>query len=305
MNFQQIKTFCSVYETGSMTAAAKALHLTQPAVSQQIHSLEEELDSKLFLRGPRKMSPLTQGRIFYRYALQILKLSQKAILAVNASHKNVLGTLRVGTLNSIGLHFIGPVFTIFLRTNPHVRLKLQYGSGEGLLNDIKKGDLDIAIAPLCEDHNPHLDKGLKALAIRKDRMVLVESAKALPSRNGISIESLNERPFVKISDEYIHFNEKLDAALKAHRVTVDPVFESSNVGTLKRIIETDIGWGFLPEHSIIKQIQAGRLREVAVTDFSFNFNLACFTRDDVDTSKTLEVFIKGIREFASEKDSTS
>ena len=75
MNLQQLSTFCKVISEGSMTAAAEALNLTQPAVSQQIRALETELGVALLVRGVRLVKPSMQGQLLYDYAKKILYLT--------------------------------------------------------------------------------------------------------------------------------------------------------------------------------------------------------------------------------------
>src|ERR1700739_229465 len=103
MNFQQLTTFCTVLSEGSMTAAAEKLYLTQPAVSQQIRNLEDELGVGLLDRGSRHAKPTVQGQLLYDYAKRIIALTQQAQVAIQTMGEGVKGSLRIGTLNSLGL----------------------------------------------------------------------------------------------------------------------------------------------------------------------------------------------------------
>ena len=91
MNLQQLTTFCTVLAEGSMTAAAEKLFLTQPAVSQQIRNLEEEMGVDLLVRGVRQVKPTLQGQILYDYAKRLLHLTQQAQVAVQHISQGVSG----------------------------------------------------------------------------------------------------------------------------------------------------------------------------------------------------------------------
>src|SRR6185312_17465955 len=121
-NLQQLTTFCTVLSEGSMTAAAEKLFLTQPAVSQQIRNLEEEMRVDLLVRGVRQVKPTLQGQLLYDYAKRILHLTQQAEVAIQTISQEMVGDLRLGTLNSIGLYLISPIVGLFLKHNSKLRL---------------------------------------------------------------------------------------------------------------------------------------------------------------------------------------
>ena len=91
MNLQQLTTFCTVLSEGSMTAAADKLYLTQPAVSQQIRNLEDELGVELLERGVRRVKATLQGQLLYDYAKRILNLTQQAEVAIQTMSQEVAG----------------------------------------------------------------------------------------------------------------------------------------------------------------------------------------------------------------------
>ena len=101
MNFQQLATYCTVVSEGSMTAAAEKLFLTQPAVSQQIRNLEDEVGSELLVRGVRNVKPTLQGQLLYDYAKKILQLTEQAEVALQAMSNELAGDVKIGTLNSL------------------------------------------------------------------------------------------------------------------------------------------------------------------------------------------------------------
>ena len=147
MNLQQLTTFCMVLSEKSMTAAAQKLFLTQPAVSQQIRQMEEELGVELLVRGVRQIAPTPAGGVLQDYAKRILGLVQQAEIAVQTVGTEVKGPFRFGTLNSLGLHLISPIFGLFLKNNQEVSLKLRYGEGAEVLDLLEKGELDMVFLP--------------------------------------------------------------------------------------------------------------------------------------------------------------
>src|SRR3954470_6098629 len=142
MNLQQLTTFCTVISEGSMTAAAEKLFLTQPAVSQQIRNLEEELAVELLVRGVRNVKPTMQGQLLYDYAKKILYLTQQAQVAIQTMSQEISGEFRLATHNSLGLYMVSPILGLFLKHNNRMTVKLKYGVAENIIADLARGEVD-------------------------------------------------------------------------------------------------------------------------------------------------------------------
>ena len=299
MNLQQLTTFCMVLSEKSMTAAAQKLFLTQPAVSQQIRQLEEELGTELLVRGVRQVTPTPAGEVLNDYARRIIALIDQADLAVKTVGTEVKGPFRFGTLNSIGLHLISPIFGIFLKNNKDVSLRIRYGNGAQIVEALEKGDLDMAFLPEVAKEYGEQTSSLEARAVELDEMWLV-CAPSFFDGDEVSLKEYCDHPVVWLSQEYPGFENLLHKELKKLGAHVHPVFDSSNVGTLKRVIESGLGWGFLPAHSIKKQVRSGRMKRVLVPDFSYEIRMMCYYPKNLKSMKVLEVFLKSIQaEFKS------
>ncbi len=95
MNLEQIKSFVCVAKTGSYSAAAKERYISQPAVSNQIKALEDELDTKLFVRNQKNISLTEQGRRFQKYAKQMLIIEKDMINSVKSTEDDYYGVLDI------------------------------------------------------------------------------------------------------------------------------------------------------------------------------------------------------------------
>lgn len=297
MNFQHLTTFCTVISEGSMTAAAEKLFLTQPAVSQQIRNLEDELSVELLQRGSRQAKATAQGQILFDYAKRILALSQQAQIAIQTMNVQVEGTFRIGTLNSLGLYIVSPIIGLFLKHNTKLAVHLSYADGESLIRDFDKGDLDIMILPDAVVEYGMDPKGGEKKLLMQDEMWLVGSTKDSHLPEDIEVQDLALKPFVNIMERYPNFEKELSSALKSKGVQLNPVFETVNVGTLKRVLESGLGWGFLPSHSIRKHVRSGRLSTVPVSDFSYTMNIYYYFKKnagDENTKRMHEVFYRAL-----------
>lgn len=283
-----------------MTAAAEKLFLTQPAVSQQIRNLEEELGVELLVRGVRQAKATLQGQILFDYAKRIIALTQQAEVAIQTIGAEVEGHLRIGTINSLGLYMIGPVVGLFLKHNSNLRITLTYARGDDVMRRFKAGELDVAILPDCEkEYGVELEPAKKQF-LAKDEMWLVASGKDPSLPTSIDFTDINKKPLVALTANYPTFEGRLKVEIEQSGEKYRPVFEATNVGTLKRVIESGLGWGFLPSHSIFKQVRMGRLHQIEVEGFRYQMPVYYYTRKESE-SQTVDVFFRALQQQANSK----
>ncbi len=296
MNLQQLTTFCTVLSEGSMTAAAEKLFLTQPAVSQQIRNLEEEMGVDLLVRGVRQVKPTLQGQILYDYAKRILHLTQQAQVAVQTMSQEVSGHLRIGTLSSIGLYLVSPIIGMFLKHNAKLHIKLVYGTGEKVISDMRNNLVDVVILPdLKTEYGIEFPDFEKKFLFR-DEIWLVGSGRDTSLPTSMEMKFYNSKPVISYSDRYPGFRTAIERKLQELKMEIDPVFETDNVGTLKRVIESGLGWGFLPSHAIRKQVRAGRMLQIQVEDLKYMTNVNLYYRRDNKNVDLFETFYKALQQ---------
>ena len=296
MNLQQLITFSTVISEGSMTAAAEKLYLTQPAVSQQIRNLEDELSVNLLDRGSRHAKPTVQGQLLFDYAKRIIALTQQAQVAIQTMGEGVKGSLRIGTLNSLGLQLISPAIGTFMKHNSKISIQLIYHEAEEILNALNKGDLDVAILPDVNEEFGHKMEGLQSRPLLRDEMWLVASGKDTTAPDEAAVTDLMSRPYMRLVERYEGFEKMLKEACEKAVVRLKPSFETNNVGTLKRVIESGLGWGFLPSHAIRKQVRMGRLAHVDFPEARFAVNVNYYARTNEATEQAVEVFYRALKQ---------
>ncbi len=294
MNLYQLQSFVTVIAEGSMTGAADKLFLTQPAISQQIRNLEEDLGVDLLVRGVRQIKPTLQGEVLYEYSKKMLQLGAQAEVAVKAMGAELKGHLRVGTLNSMGVQLMSPIVSRLLKYNPQLNVKIEYGKGDDLIRLFKKGMLDVLILPDVETQFGIELAEAEKLFLLKEEMWLVGTGKDVEIPKQISISEYGKYPVILFSGEYPDFNSKLEKALLDAGYNVAPTFESTNVGTLKRVIESGLGWGFLPSLSIKKQVKMGRLTQVHVKGMSYETEFYYYSRKDPALKSITDVFYQAL-----------
>lgn len=139
------KVFCEVAKCKSFSKGAKALYMTQPAASQAIMQLEEELDVRLFTRTARGVTLTNEGKLLFEHAnsaINLIKAGEKKIL----ESKNVmLGDLKIGVGDAISRYFLLPYLDSFHNKYPNIKLKIANKTTLELCAMLKSGEIDIAI----------------------------------------------------------------------------------------------------------------------------------------------------------------
>jgi DNA-binding transcriptional LysR family regulator len=298
VNLQQLTTFCTVLSEGSMTAAAEKLFLTQPAVSQQIRNLEDEMGVNLLVRGVRQVKPTLQGQLLYDYAKRILHLTQQAEIAIQTISQELSGDLRIGTMNSIGLYLVSPIIGLFLKHNSRLNISLTYGSGEKIINEMRKGLLDVVILPDLKLEYGIEFQDFEKKFLFKDEIWLVGSSKNTSLPSTITLKELPTHPVISFTEKYPGFRLMMEKKYNDQKIQYKPVFETDNVGTLKRVIESGLGWGFLPSHSIRKQVRTGRLSLIQCEEVKYSVPVNLYHKKDPQKEAVVEVLFRALHQQA-------
>jgi DNA-binding transcriptional LysR family regulator len=167
-----LPTFLTVLDHGRVSAAAKALHLSQPAVTAQIRKLEEALGAALFVRSAAGVTPTAAGSRLAGYARALQRLLAEAALAV-AGAEEPTGELGLAASTTIAAHLLPSVLTRFHALHPAIGLRVVVGNTEEVIAQVKRGDVALG---LVEGHarasgihlEPYVDDEIVAVAGPKD-----------------------------------------------------------------------------------------------------------------------------------------
>lgn len=142
------RIFSVVGKNESFSKAAKALFMTQPAVSQAVMQLERELETRLFNRTPKGVTPTMEGSLLLEYvnsAINLIEIGEEKI----AEFKNLTtGELRIGVGDTISKYFLLPQLEAFRNRYPNIKLKIENGTTDALIGFLKSGEVDLGICNL-------------------------------------------------------------------------------------------------------------------------------------------------------------
>jgi DNA-binding transcriptional LysR family regulator len=235
MNLRQLATFVGVYEEGSISKAAKRLHLTQSGLSMQIQNLEAAASVKLFERSPRGIAPTFAGHRLYRRAVGILRELDAARTELRTLAAGVSGLLRVGLMPTFTRGVLAPALAGFVRDHPNVAVTIVEAYSAVLTEQTVAGELDFAIVPQA----PHRD-GLRTRHLGRDRELLVRRPGGGPDHlEPVALADLPPLRLVLPAKGNAR-RDAFDVYAETHGVRVDAVIEmDAMIATLEFVAGTD------------------------------------------------------------------
>ena len=186
MEIRQLRAFVAIAESGTFTAGALRVHVTQAAISMQIRQLENEVGAKVFVRAPRHVILTEAGEQLLRRARAILREHDAAVDEIAELAGAERGRLRIGSASAMVLTDQLPLILADLRAqHPGAEVSVTSGTSEVLVDQILAGDTDIAFVSLPVDV-----RGIKTERLSEDQLVAIASrtavaAPAMPTRKGL------------------------------------------------------------------------------------------------------------------------
>lgn len=253
-SFRQLQSLVLVARHESVSRAAEALHVTQPAVSLQLRTLEEIAGTPLTRKVGRAIQLTAAGEVMAQFSERILRLWEQAGDELAALNGVTSGTLRIGAVTTAE-HLLPPLLVPFTMERPDVRLKLQVGNRVEIVNMLARQEIDLAImgtpprefrtnAARFARHPMGFVASCDHPLLRKKKVTLTDvlSANLLVRERGSGTRTAVERLF-KEAGHTLSFGSEV----------------SSNEA-IKRMVSAGLGLGFLSVHACALEFEAGLIR---------------------------------------------
>ncbi|MCP3023635.1 LysR family transcriptional regulator [Cupriavidus basilensis] len=259
MDLKQIQYFIALFEDGSVTRAAKRLHIVQPALSMQIARLEEELKQKLFERGAHGMSPTAAGRQMYRLFLPIMRDITHAREQLVQRDEVVSGNITIGLIASIAEGALAEALTSFRMRYPQVEVTVADGYSTTLIDWVAGGQLDVAII-----NKPRAQLSLDSRPLLDEEMVLATSAThGLDLPGSVQLASLPAVELVLPTKRH-GLRGVLDSAAHQLDMMLTPKYEIDALGTIVKLVAATNMATILPRIAVQRAVDRGTLRVHAI-----------------------------------------
>ncbi|MFC4518476.1 LysR family transcriptional regulator [Cupriavidus pinatubonensis] len=295
MELRHLRYFIAVAEHESIRLAAEHIHVTQPAISRQIHDMEEELGFALFSRTPRGLKLTTAGKAYLRDARAALDRLEAAARAAQRISAGVQGYLRLGFVENSGWDGAVPhVFRRFQAEVPGVRIELVPMNTPQQLDALREGSLD---GGFIYQYGP-LEPSLATVPLATNNVVLaVPHAWTLPAHDGsrqptVALRDIAGWPFITFPRAvYPLYYDRLIGACQSLGITLDVVQEVSTEAAVLSLVCAGVG------AAIVNSANLGRppalARFASLSDLSIPMPLVFVHHADT-TDPALERFVETV-----------
>ncbi|MVU82897.1 LysR family transcriptional regulator [Nocardia sp. ET3-3] len=236
-----LECLIAVLDAGSITDAAKALHMSQPALSHQLAALEREIGAPVLERLPRGVRATVIGRAVEADARAALAAATRVVDGGRAAARGAGGQLRLACAESLTASLLAPVLRHWLRRRPGVEVMLtEAASADDLVRHIESGTADLALGP-----RPTRWTGASELIGVEEVVAVLPADHPLSHRDRLGFEDLRDRPLVHYHPEN-GLAGWLDAQAAGHGVTLDPVMRTRQAATAAQLAAAGLGIALVP-----------------------------------------------------------
>ena len=244
MNVKQLEYFAAVAEAGSISGAARELHVAQPPISRQLAMLEDELGVTLFLRTNKGVELTEAGRCLYQHSRQMFQSLRAMADSVRDVSAGVRGQLKVGVIYS-DVQTATSLLKDYHQKYPQVELYVRMGAPGDLLDDLGRRELHILFLRSQSERS----FGLRELVLGEDplELVMCRETDPAPGQEAVPIQALRDAPLCLLrSDDLWGYSRDLQGECRRAGFTPNVACQCYDTPMEMQMVQAGFGVGFLP-----------------------------------------------------------
>lgn len=281
MNLRRLKYFVKIVDIGSLTQAAEILHIAQPALSQQIATLEGEFRQQLLLRTKRGVTPTEAGRVLYRHAQLMLKQFEQAQADVRNSGQALSGQVSVGLAPGTAASALAlPLLKTVRARHPDVVLYLNENLGTTLTEQVSNGRMDMAVLY----GGRSIVQGLSFEPLLTEQLVLVAPGDRVGAQEQIALAELRDIELL-LPRSHNYLRKYVDEAFAGLQMVPRVVAEIESAATLSAAVASDVGATVLPASAARAVAASIQARVYRIVSPAIEVPLALCTSDRLPLSE--------------------
>jgi DNA-binding transcriptional LysR family regulator len=292
MDLFQLQTFLAVVDEGSFSRAAHRLHRTQPAISQTVQKLEEELGELLLDRSSRDGTLTDAGTVIYEYGQKLLNLRTEAQTALGELHQLNRGKLTIAA-NEFTCLYLLPVLDEFRRLYPMIRITVQRSLGSRVPDDLLNRSAELGVI----SYRP-TSPDLQSVSVYSDQLTfLVHRKHPLSGEKRVKIQQLGAETFIahNVPSPY---RVKVIEAFRKSKTPLNMGVELPTIESIKRFVAMGNGVALLPRISVQDDL-GGKLLSIPVPELQFERKLRLVYRKRSKLSHAAKAFLRVAQSFAN------
>ena len=295
MDLQQLETFLAVVEERSFSRAAQRLLRTQPAVSQVIRKLEDELGESLFERALRDGSLTAAGEVLRAYAERLVGLRAEAASAVRELKTLERGQLNLAANEYTTLYLL-PLLDRFRRISPHISLAVQRSLASRIPDDLQARRAELGVLSFRPDPDQ-----FRSILVYSDAVAfLVHADHPLAGRRRVHLRELGAQNFVA-HNVVSPLRRQIVETFARHKTPLNIGVELPSLEAVKRFVAMGNGVALMPELAAAREIELGELVKVPIAEVKMERELRLVHRRAGALSHSAVAFLQAVRAFSVER----
>ncbi len=292
MDLLQLEHFLAVVEEGTFTRAAERVCRTQPAVSQSIKKLEEEVGTALFARDIHDVSLTEAGKVLVDYARRMVRARDDAMRELGALKSLNAGTLTIAAHETAAVYLLPAALRSYLNRFPEIKV----GIYRSRLAEIPRQVMDREVHVGFVKDEPGFHE-LKCVEVHADEMVLVATPRhPLASRADVRIADLGEEHFV-LHHLCSTTEQKILRLFEQHSTRCRIVAELWSFENIKSFVQAEVGIAIVPRITVAQELRDGALVRIPVPELNMTRRTLMIYREQGYLSESARELIKIVRNF--------
>ena len=301
MNLEHLKTFHVVASLGSFTEAAKALYMTQPAVSQQIQGIEHALRNPLFDRSKRQIRLTAKGKILFSYTQKLFGIFREIENVFSELNHLLTGELTIAASAVMGNYFLSSFIAEFYKKYPLISIRLEMGDSAYVTHLVEEGLADVALSR----HVRNLKHCKQKLLIKEPYVCVCGPSSPLAAlKRPLSAKEFAEN-YLVMRQKGSRMRSKLEEWFKSvgvYEFLSTPVIEVNSLESSKQLIARGFGAAAFLSIAVRQELKRESLIMLSVENFSVTADYFLGYNDKRELSPAAFEFISLLTESMKPKD---
>jgi len=257
LNLNQLRVFYFVAKHLSFTEAAKALYISQPAVTAQVKNFEKWCELKFFKKKGRGICLTNEGETLYRFACQLFEFENRIERSLNDMRRLKKGVLRIGSTRTYARYLMPHMMRHFHQKYPDIKIFLDEGSSLDM--SLRLLDLKYEIAFIA---NVNDDPAITYIPLVEEEVVPILSIHhPLAESRWITIDDCSQEPII-LRETGSGTRQAIDTFFQGHNCELNILMETANTDFIKKLVARGDGISFLVKEAVIEDILRKRLVSV-------------------------------------------
>jgi DNA-binding transcriptional LysR family regulator len=294
MDLAELRVFVTVALERSFSRAAARLHRTQPAVSQAVRRLEEDLGERLFDRSAKDGKLTEAGQVLLDYAQRLMRLAEEAESAVRDLRDLQRGRVLIGA-NEAAVHVLLPLLEKFREEYPRIQLDIRRVPSRQIGVEVQQRSLDFGVLSF-----PPAERGLGSIRLGQDELVMLTApTHPLAARRQVTMTELG-RQSVIAHNEASPARERVLRLFEQRHEPLNITISLPSLDGIKRAVEKNLGVALLPRRCALTEISRRTLVAVRVAQVRLPRHLRLIFRQSGELSHAAQVFLDVARRLEPE-----